>query len=600
MAFAASRYTEVKLAEICAELFSDIDKNAVDFVENYNGSMKEPVLFPTTFPNILATPNVGIAVGIASSIPSFNLKEICAATIGYIKNSEADLRKFIKGPDFSTGGYLIFNAEENEKIYNSGRGAFRLRAKYRCDQKNSRIEIFEIPYSTAVEIIIDKIVALVKSNKIREINDIRDETDKSGLKIAVDIKRGTDPDLLMKKLFKSTPLEDVFSCNFNVLIDGSPKSLGVKEIIEEWVLFRISCVKRALEFDIKRKSDYLLLLNGLSKVILDIDKAIKIIRGTAEDSLVIPNLTKGFGITQTEAEYVAQIRLRNLNKEYLLNKIKERENLENEIARLRELAGDENKIKASIAEQLKEVAKKYGKPRLTEIISIEEEVVFEEEDYEVKIIFTEENYIKKIPPNFRGAQNLKRGDRILQEMDLKNKCEIIFFSNLQNSYKLKCSSLPDGKAGELGEYLPNLLSLDGGERILLAVCAETGFMIFGFENGKFAKIPINSYNVKQNRKKLPNARRARQKCVFMDFTRDEKDYIIVWNDKKALLFNSELLPETASRDSGGVQVLSFKSGGVKVFPAENFAQNENLEFYRVKKIPGPGRVLLNQIAFSDY
>ena len=319
MAYAASRYTEVKLAEICAELFGDIDKNAVDFVENYNGSMKEPVLFPAAFPNILTTPNVGIAVGIASSIPSFNLKEVCAATISYIKNPNEDL-KFIKGPDFSTGGYLIYNAEEHEKIYKTGRGSYRLRAKYRCELKNNRIEIFEIPYSTAVEIIIDKIVALVKSNKIREINDIRDETDINGLKITLDIKRGTDPDLLMKKLFKLTPLEDVFSCNFNVLIDGTPEALGVKDLIEKWLRFRISCVKRALEFDIKQKTNYLTLLNALSKVILDIDKAIKIIRGTTEDSAVIPNLTKGFGITQTEAEYVAQIRLRNLNKEYLLNK----------------------------------------------------------------------------------------------------------------------------------------------------------------------------------------------------------------------------------------------------------------------------------------
>ncbi|MCL2592523.1 MAG: topoisomerase IV, partial [Defluviitaleaceae bacterium] len=526
MAYAASRYTEVKLASICTEIFKDIDKDTVDFIDNYNGELKEPVLFPTTFPNLLVTPNTGIAVGMASTVASFNLKEVCEATIQYIKNNDVDISKYLLAPDFSTGGSLIYNKKDMEKIYETGRGSFKVRGKYRYDKKNSCIEIYEIPYSTTIEAIMDKTITLVKSGKIRDITDVRDETDLKGLKIAIDIRKSSNPELVVQKLYSMTPLQDSFSCNFNLLIDGQPRTLGVKEIIHEWVRFRKNCIVRQIKYSISKKTERLHLLTGLSKILLDIDKAIAIIRNTEEDSKVIPNLMDGFDIEKLQAEYVAEIKLRNLNKEYLLNKVSEKDALEKEIADLKNTLGDEKKIDTIIIKDLKEVSKKHGMDRQTEIIYEEEIQTISEddfiEDYPLKIFLTKQNYFKKISLvslRSSGEQNIKEDDEIVEEFETTNKSELLFFSNKHNVYKQKAHEMPDSRASALGDYLPNLLKMDEDEKILY-IAATTdfkGFMIFGFENGKIAKITMDSYSTKLNRKKIINAYSNKDKIIFIDY-----------------------------------------------------------------------------------
>ena len=492
MAYAASRYTEVKLAPICQEVFADIEKNTVDFIDNYDGSMQEPTLLPTTFPNILANPNIGIAVGMASSICSFNLAELCEATAAYIKNNDIDLCDVLPAPDFSTGGQLIYNRKELAQIYATGRGSFKLRAKYRYDAEQNCIEIYEIPYTTNIESIIDKIIALVKSGKIREITDVRDETDLSGLKITIDIKKGAKADLLMHRLYALTPLSASFSCNFNVLIQSKPMTLGIGGILQHWTAFRMHSIRRQLAFEIQQKTDKLHLLHGLSQILLDIDKAISIIRNTEAERMVVPNLMDGFSIDSVQAEYIAEIKLRNINKEYLLKRTQEMEALEQEIADLQATLHSDTKIKNLIFRQLKAVAKKYGKPRRTEIVQQEEILTPDKadfiEDYGIRLFLTEQNYFKKIPIvslRSAGEQKLKEEDRILQELESTNRADILFFSNQHNVYKMRASDIADTKASAMGDYLQNMLGMDAEEKIIYMTETTdySGYMVFFFENG---------------------------------------------------------------------------------------------------------------------
>ncbi len=599
MAYAASRYTEVKLDGICSEIFKDIDKNTVDFTDNYNATTKEPTLLPTTFPNILVTPNQGIAVGMASNIASFNLKEVCEATVAYIKNSDCDLTEVLIAPDFSTGAELLYDKKQLESIYETGRGSLKLRSKYSFDKKNSCIEVTEIPYTTTIEQITDKIVALIKSGKIKEINDVRDETDLNGLKITIEVKRNTDADKLMQRLFSLTPLEDSFSCNFNILIHGKPRIMGVREILKEWLEFRINCIKRQLSFEIDSKTQELHLLTGLGKILLDIDRAIKIVRDTEDDEDVIPNLMQGFDIDKEQAEYVAQIRLRNLNKRYILNKTNELQTLAEDIQNLKDILSDQNKIKNLICKQLKEISKKYGKPRFTQAVRAEEAPDLTEfiNDYPLKVFLTKEGYFKKISlASYRsgGEQYLKEGDSLIQELDATNKAELLMFSDKFNVYKMKLHEMPDCKASGLGEYLPNLLKSEDSERIifLAATCDYEGYMIFGFENGKVAKVLLKSYETKMNRKKLINAYSNKSKLIFADYTESDRDYAAFRNYDKATLFNTELIPLNTTKNSAGVQVFTLKKNSTMslMLRPENGTFQDN-EYYRTAKIPSTGHFL---------
>lgn len=601
MAYAAPRYTEVKLAAVCNEIFADIDKDTVDFVSNYDDSMQEPTLLPTTFPNILANPNLGIAVGMASSICSFNLAELCETTIRFIKDETIDLCETLLAPDFSTGAQLLYNREELERIYKTGRGSVKLRAKYQYDPKNSCIEILEIPYTTNIEAIIDKIYALVKAGKLKDITDVRDETDLNGLKIAIDVKKSTNVDVLMHKLYAMTPLADSFSCNFNVLIDGKPMTLGVGDILRHWTAFRLGSIRRQLAFDVQKKSDKYHLLLGLSKILADIDKAIAIIRNTEQESMVVPNLMAGFGIDEIQADYIAEIKLRNINKEYILRRLEELEALEKEIKELNETLKSETKMKNIICRQLKNVAKKYGRPRKTEIIQEEEVPALSREDfiedYAVKLFLTEGNYFKKIPLSSlrsAGEQKLKEEDRLLVEQEAANRMDILFFSDKQNVYKLKASDAPDSKASALGDYLPNLLNMEPEERIVFmtATADYTGQVVFFFENGKAAKVPLSAYATKMNRKKLVNAYSARSPLVQMRKLDMEQDFLLIRNSDKAVLLNTELIPAGSTKNVSGVQVLTLKKNSclTMVFAAEEF-QTENPEYYRTKKIPSAGHFI---------
>ena len=479
MAYAAPRYTEVKLEKICEELFKDIDKDMVDFVDNYDGELKEPTLLPVTFPTILVNPNQGVAVGMATNICSFNLHEICDATCAYIDNTAADLLQYIKAPDFSTGGTVIYTRRILENIIENGRGSVKIRGKYRFDKKNSCIEIYEIPYTTTSEAIMEEIIKIVKDGKIKDISDVRDETDLNGLKITIDVRKNSDPDDIMNKLYKFTSLESSFACNFNVLINGRPKVLGVRGLIEEWLKFRIGCIRRQLAYDIKTKKDRLHLLKGLEKILVDIDKAIKIIRETEREDLVIPNLMWGFGIDEIQANFIAEIKLRNLNKEYILNKLNEIEKLLKEIADMEDMLKKESRIRTRIKHELRAVEKKYAKDRMTDIVDEEEITVITAdhliEDYNLRVFLTKDGYIKKIPlTSLRSApeQKLKEGDFILQECEWHNKSDILFFSDRQTVYKMKLYELPDSKAGALGDYLQNLLGLEAEERILYFVVTD--------------------------------------------------------------------------------------------------------------------------------
>lgn len=602
MAFAASRYTEVKLDDICQEIFKHIEKDTVDFIDNYDSTMKEPVLFPTTFPNILVTNNQGIAVSMASSICSFNLKEVCQATIKFIKNPNVDIKKYLKAPDFSSGGELIYNEKELSNIYETGRGSFKLRGKYRFDKKNSLIEIYEIPYTTTVEAIIDKIISLVKLNKIKEINDIRNETDKNGLKIAIDIKKSANVDLLMHKLYTMTPLSDSFSCNFNILINAVPKTMGIKEILSNWLDFRINCIKRQTKFDLSKKQDRHHLLSGLSKILLDIDKAISIIRETTEDAKVIPNLKKGFDIDDKQAEYIAEIKLRNLNKEYLLKKVDEISKIEDEIKNLKKILEDETLIKDIICDELKDISKKYGKARKTDIIYEEEIKEIDEnqliEDYSIKLFITKQNYFKKVSAislRSSGEHKLKEDDYIIKEIEASNKCELLFFSNKANLYKIKAYEMQDVKVSSMGHYLPNILGMEEDENIIYFTTTTDfkGDMLFGFENGKMAKISLDLY--KTNRKKLYNVYNLKSKLIFIKHILEDEDMLFIRKDDKAILINSNQIEKKSTKSTMGTNVFTIKRDDfiTNILDLDKIKDLE-LSHYKENNIPSNGHFILDK------
>ncbi|MCX7841468.1 MAG: DNA topoisomerase (ATP-hydrolyzing) subunit A [Clostridia bacterium] len=598
MRFAAPRYTEVKLDKICEEMFRDIDKNTVDFIDNYDGTLKEPTLLPATFPSILVNSNQGIAVGMASNICSFNLQEVCEATIQYIKNEDVDILHYLKAPDLPTGGQLIYNEKDMAEIYGTGRGSFKVRAKYKYDKENSCIEVYEIPYTTTSEAIIDAVVELVKSGRIKEITDVRDETDLDGLKITFDIRKSADPEALMNKLFKLTPLQESFNCNFNILINGTPRVMGVKTILKEWIAFRVVCIKRQTLYDMQKKSDKLHLLLGLKKILLDIDKAISIIRHTEHEEDVVPNLVEGFGIDQAQAEFIAEIKLRNLNKEYIINRVGEVESLRMEIQELKEIYEDEGKVKKIIIKQLGDVSKKYGRPRATEIIheTHVEEITSEHliEDYNLKLFLTEHNYLKKIPLISLRANpehKLKEEDYVVQEIETHNKADLLLFSNKQVVYKLKIYEINDCKASSLGEYLNNLLGLEPDEKIIYLAATDDykGYMLFGFENGKVAKIELDSYATKTNRKKLANSYSDLSRLIYIDYLKEDIELVAFSSINKVLIFNTANINPKSARDSQGVQVLTSKKGSTmtRIKKLEEVAFVD-LDYYRTKNIPATG------------
>ncbi len=599
MAYAASRYTEVRLLPICNEIFGDIDKNTVEFVDNYDGTLKEPSLLPTAFPNILVNPNQGIAVGMASNIASFNLREICNATIALLKDKNANLSEYITGPDFSTGGFLLRDDEAMEKIFTTGTGSVKVRAKYTYDKKQNVIEILEIPYSTTVEAIIDKLAELIKAGKLRDINDVRDETDKSGLKITFELKRGVDPDKLMARLYKQTPLEDSFSCNFNVLIDGEPMVLGVRDILKEWIRFRTDCVRRMLQFDIDKKSARLHLLQGLEKILLDIDKAIYIVRNTPEDSMVVPNLMEGFGIDKTQAEFVAEIKLRNLNKEYILKRTSEIEKLISEIADLTKTLESDARVRKLISKQLTDIADKYGSDRRTVVIENEiEEVLPQEsfiEDYNVRVFMTKDNYFKKITlVSLRAAaeQKFKEGDSMLCEAEATNKMDMLFFSDKQNVYKMRLYDIADTKASALGDYLPNILDMEPDEKILYATPAYdySGFMLFAFKSGKVAKVDMKGYETKTNRKRLTNAY-GKGEIIGMLYCKEETKVALFSNIDKCVVFKTTDIMTKTSRSSQGVQVMTMRRKSLLTRMELPEVSLKSTEGYEARTIPSSGYYL---------
>ena len=573
MAYAAARYTEAKLSDICNELFNDIEENAIDFVDNYDGTLKEPVLLPTRFPNILVNPNQGIAVGMASNICPFNLNEVCQATIAHLKNEDSDVLDSIIAPDFPTGGSLIYDEKEMRQIADTGRGSFKVRANYTYIKKENCIEITQIPYTTTVEAIIDKIEELVKTGKIKEISDVRDETDLSGLKLTVDLKRGADPDLIMQKLYKSTPLEDSFSCNFNILINGMPRVMGIKEILHEWSVFRQASIVRKYDFLIQKMEKRYHLLLGLKEILLDIDAAIDIVRHTEKEKEVVPRLMAHFNISEMQAEYVAEIKLRHLNRQYILETLKEVEELEKEIERLKDLIHDPKKVKKVIIDELKQIQKKYPMARRTDVLRHTEVAQIEHlemiEDYNVKLFFTKHQYLKKITLvslRSSGEQKLKDEDTMIQEVDATNRQKLLMFTNQCNVYKLKLHEVEDCKASQYGVYLPNLLKLEDGEQII-AICTTSdysGYMAFAFETGKITKVALKSYETKTNRKKLIKAFYSKSKCVGIAFVTDEDILCLKREDNKVAYIPVYLLEEKQKRDANGVQALAItKKIGMK-------------------------------------
>jgi len=602
MAYAASRYTEAKLDSICAELFKDIDSDTVDMVDNYDATMKEPSLLPTTFPNVLVSANQGIAVGMASNICSFNLKEVCDTTIALMKNPNHDVLETLPGPDFSTGAELLFDEATTREIYNTGRGSFKLRAKWHYEKSGNLIEITEIPYSTTTEVIMDKVAELIKAGKIKEITDMRDETDLGGLKLTIDLKRGVDPEKLMQKLFRMTPLQDSFPCNFNILIAGMPKVLGVGEILEEWTAWRTDCVKRRLFYQIGKKEDRLHLLKGLERILLDIDKAIRVIRETEQESEVVPNLMIEFGIDEIQANFVAEIKLRNINKEYILKQTKAIDQLEKEIADLRDTLNSSRKLKNVIIKELEEVAKKYGKPRKTKIVyEVAEAVVEEEEeqvpDYPVTVFVSREGYLKKITAQslrMSGEQKFKEGDSLSFSRETTNRCEILVFTDKHQCYKSRLSDFDDGKASLLGDYLPQKLGMDADEKVVQVILAGDykGFVLFFFENGKAARVPLSAYETKTNRKKLVGAYSDKSplvKAMGMDV---DTQMAVYASDGRCLIFSTaQLLPKT-TKNTQGVAVMSLKKKAVlqnAVILEESGIVNQSR--YRTKTIPSAGALL---------
>ena len=597
MSFAASRYTEAKLDPICAEIFADIDRDIVDFVPNYDNSMTEPVLLPTRFPAVLVNNNVGIAVSMASNICSFNLSEVCETAAALMKNPEHDIVSTLKGPDFPGGGFILQDENELRRIYATGRGGVKVRSKYIYDKAANCIEVTEIPPTTTIEAIIDKIVEQVKLGKLKEISDVRDESDLSGLKITIDLKRGQDSEAVMKKLFRITPLQDVFSCNFNILVGGMPKVMGVAEILEQWTDFRITCVKRKTKFELARKKEKLHLLTGLKKILLDIDKAIKIIRETEDDAEVVPNLMIGFGIDETQAEYVADIKLRNINKGYILKRIEEIDSLKEEIADMEDILSSERRVKQIIISELGDIAKKYGKPRKTMFIygTEDEENEAEEEipDYPVNLFFTREGYFKKITPQslrMSGEQKLKENDEIIETYDGSNRAELLFFTDKFQVYKARACDFEDGKASVMGDYLPVKLELDPDERIIKMIAAEdySGTLVMFFENGKCAKVPMASFETKTRRKKLANAYNDGSPLVSMTLIDGDCEFMLSSDAGKVMIFNTVLILPKAARDTQGVQVMRLTRAKLRSAVKYKDGMIKDADSFRTNTVPVAG------------
>ncbi len=601
MAYAAARYTEAKLDSICAEVFKDIDSDTVDMVDNYDATMKEPALLPTTFPNVLVSANQGIAVGMASNICSFNLREVCDTAIALMKNPDHDILETLPGPDFSTGGELLFDEAATREIYATGRGSFRLRAKWRYVKDGNLIEITEIPYTTATEVIMDKVAELIKAGKIKEISDMRDETDLGGLKLTIDLKRGVDPEKLMQKLFRLTPLQDSFPCNFNILIAGMPRVMGVGEILDEWTAWRTDCVKRRIFFQVQKKEDRLHLLKGLERILLDIDKAISIIRETELESEVVPNLMIGFGIDEIQANYVAEIKLRNINKEYILKQTRAIDDLEGEIADLKDTLNSPRKLKNVIIKELQAVADKFGQPRRTEILYDTQEAAPEEEDdvpdYGVTVFVSKEGYLKKMTAQslrMSGEQKFKEGDSLSFSQETTNRAEFLVFTDRYQCYKSRLSDFDDGKASQLGDYLPQKLGFEAGENLVaLVFCGDyKGFVLFFFENGKAAKVPLSAYETKTNRKKLTGAYSDRSPLIKVVALDTDEQMAVYSTDGRAAIFSTaQLLPKT-TRNTQGVAVMTLKKKAAlrdAVLLSQSGIVNESR--YRTKTIPSAGALL---------
>ena len=601
MAYAAARYTEAKLDSICAEVFKDIDSDTVDMVDNYDATMKEPALLPTTFPNVLVSANQGIAVGMASNICSFNLREVCDTAIALMKNPDHDILETLPGPDFSTGGELLFDEAATREIYATGRGSFRLRAKWRYVKDGNLIEITEIPYTTATEVIMDKVAELIKAGKIKEISDMRDETDLGGLKLTIDLKRGVDPEKLMQKLFRLTPLQDSFPCNFNILIAGMPRVMGVGEILDEWTAWRTDCVKRRIFFQVQKKEDRLHLLKGLERILLDIDKAISIIRETELESEVVPNLMIGFGIDEIQANYVAEIKLRNINKEYILKQTRAIDDLEGEIADLKDTLNSPRKLKNVIIKELQAVADKFGQPRRTEILYDAQEAAPEEEDdvpdYGVTVFVSKEGYLKKMTAQslrMSGEQKFKEGDSLSFSQEATNRAEFLVFTDRYQCYKSRLSDFDDGKASQLGDYLPQKLGFEAGENLVaLVFCGDyKGFVLFFFENGKAAKVPLSAYETKTNRKKLTGAYSDRSPLIKVVALDTDEQMAVYSTDGRAAIFSTaQLLPKT-TRNTQGVAVMTLKKKAAlrdAVLLSQSGIVNESR--YRTKTIPSAGALL---------
>ena len=601
MAYAASRYTEAKLAPICAELFRDLDCDAVDFVDNYDNTTKEPALLPTTYPNVLVSANQGIAVGMASQICGFNLGEVCDTTIQLLKNPDHDIATTLLAPDFSTGGQILCDPEELGRIYETGRGGVKVRAKYRYIKSENIIEIFEIPYSTSLEAILDKVSELMKAGKIKEISDMRDETDLSGLKLAIDLKRGVDPDKLMQKLFRLTPLQDTVSCNFNILIAGMPRVLGVKALLEEWLAWRTECVRRRVYFVLHKKQEKLHLLQGLKRILLDIDKAIEIIRQTEEEAEVVPNLMIGFGIDQVQAEYVAEIKLRNINKEYILKRVQETAALEEEIEDLEDTLQKPARIRKIIVGELEEVRKKYAQPRKTEII-FSHEAEYEEEpeetpDYPVTLFLSREGYFKKITAQslrMSGEQKFKEGDELFRQVEATNNTELMFFTDRQQVYKVRAADFADGKASLLGDYLPTKLGMDEEEKVIDLVLPGdySGHVLFFFENGKCARVSLSAYATTSNRRKLTGAYSDKSPLAALVPLTEDRELALISTEQRALLLHTALLAPKTTRATQGVAVMNMKPRYHldRVCTLEESGIT-NLARYRVRSIPAAGALL---------
>ena len=601
MAWAASRYTEAKLAPICAELFRDIDSDTVDFVDNYDNTMKEPALLPTTFPNILVSANQGIAVGIASQLCGFNLGEVCDTTIAFLKNPEVRISETLLAPDFPTGGEILYDARVIEDIYNTGRGGVKVRARWRYDKKENLIEIYEIPYTTTSEAIMDKVAELIKAGKVKEISDMRDETDLSGLKLTIDLKRGADPDKLMQKLFKATTLQDTASCNFNVLIGGMPRVMGVRELLEEWCAWRTESVKRRVYFVLKKRQDKLHLLKGLKKILLDIDKAIEIIRETEKEADVVPNLMIGFGIDQIQAEYVAEIKLRNINREYILKRVEETASLESEIEDLEDTLARPSRIRKIIVSELEEVRKKYAEPRRTGILydyaedaDAEEDAI---EDYPVTLFLSQQGYFKKITPQslrMSGEQKFKEDDALSVSVESSNAAELMFFTDRAQVYKTRASDFADGKASLLGDYLPSKLGMDEGESVMGMVLPGdySGYMLFFFENGKAAKVELSTYKTMSNRRRLTGAYSDKSPLKALLHLREDREIAVYSTEPRVLIVNTALLGVKTTRTTQGVALLTLKKK--YTLDAVRFPEETgiiDLARYRGRSIPATGALL---------